>query len=660
MSTNHNILLYGSLTTPPEKIPLRAGPLSLVFENGDLRRICFGNQVVIQRIYVAVRGAIWDTIPFTLSDLQLETAIDSFSIRFRANHRQPPVDFSWQGEITGDRAGSVQFTMDGLANSDFLRNRIGFCVLHPIQECAGQLCEVETVSGEIIQGRFPEWISPHQPFKNIRAIRHNLLPGVSAEVRLEGETFEMEDQRNWADASFKTYSTPLSLPAPVEIKAGTRITQSVKLSLRGWVKPAASASNLIKPSAETHTVVQVDPSHPLRLPALGLCASIRTTPLRPSEIARLRALRLDHLRVEAHLFEPDVIERLKLALTEARALDLPVELALYFPKEPAQAESLHHQMQKSLLQVLESSKVQAARLLVFDENAPTTPEHCVEAGRRLSAELGYSIPVGGGSRVYFTELNRFPPRFDQLDVVSYSANTQVHSFDHTSQIENTAGIGETIKSARQLSGGKPLAVGPITLRPRFDPHIPGKQPPTPPGRLPYSVDPRQASLLGAVWLLGCLQALVENQAESATLCETIGWKGIIAGSEGSPLPDLFPHLPEMVFPLYHVLAGMADCKDGQAVATHTTALEPAFALALRKSGILRLLIGNGSDQVRMICLRGVTGKAVVRRLDESTAQSAMQDSETFWQRPDHELVIPQDGAKLSLLPYAVLFIDVSL
>ena len=55
----------------------------------------------------------------------------------------------------------------------------------------------------------------------MRAISHEVVPGLMAEVRFEGETFEMEDQRNWTDASYKTYCTPLSLPYPVEVKEGT-------------------------------------------------------------------------------------------------------------------------------------------------------------------------------------------------------------------------------------------------------------------------------------------------------------------------------------------------------------------------------------------------------------------------------------------------------
>ena len=37
----------------------------------------------------------------------------------------------------------------------------------------------------------------------------------------------MEDQRNWSDASFKTYGRPLELPWPFVLPAGVPIAQSV-------------------------------------------------------------------------------------------------------------------------------------------------------------------------------------------------------------------------------------------------------------------------------------------------------------------------------------------------------------------------------------------------------------------------------------------------
>ena len=54
----------------------------------------------------------------------------------------------------------------------------------------------------------PELISPDQPAMAIRTLSHEAAPGLSVSCRLEGDTFEMEDQRNWTDASFKTYVRP--------------------------------------------------------------------------------------------------------------------------------------------------------------------------------------------------------------------------------------------------------------------------------------------------------------------------------------------------------------------------------------------------------------------------------------------------------------------
>ena len=52
-----------------------------------------------------------------------------------------------------------------------------------------------------------------------------LADGLWARFEFEGDLFEMEDQRNWTDASFKTYSTPISLGWPHRAQAGQEIRQ---------------------------------------------------------------------------------------------------------------------------------------------------------------------------------------------------------------------------------------------------------------------------------------------------------------------------------------------------------------------------------------------------------------------------------------------------
>ena len=218
---------------PELAVPLRAGPLRLVFDRGELRWIRLGEREVLRGIYVAVREEGWATVPAELEDLEIEAEPEAFRIRFRARHRRGGVRFDWVGRIQGGTDGRITYTMDGAAGSTFRRNRIGFCVLHPAEACAGRPCIVETVDGDRASSAFPSLVAAHQPFRNVRAILHEVTPGVEAEVRMEGETFETEDQRNWSDASFKTYGTPLHLPYPVEVAEGTRLAQSVTVRLFG-------------------------------------------------------------------------------------------------------------------------------------------------------------------------------------------------------------------------------------------------------------------------------------------------------------------------------------------------------------------------------------------------------------------------------------------
>ena len=67
--------------------PLRAGPWSLLFDDGDLRDLRVDGVCVVQRIYAAVRDERWRTIPGGLRDLRVEVGADRFSISYCREHR---------------------------------------------------------------------------------------------------------------------------------------------------------------------------------------------------------------------------------------------------------------------------------------------------------------------------------------------------------------------------------------------------------------------------------------------------------------------------------------------------------------------------------------------------------------------------------------------
>ncbi|HEX7899011.1 MAG TPA: hypothetical protein VF950_14705, partial [Planctomycetota bacterium] len=181
---------------------LRAGPVSLLFEEayGSVRRLSVAGHEAVRRIYVAVRDREWNTLPAQVWNVQVRADPDSFEVSYLARCAKGDIDFAWKAVITGDAKGTVSFRMSGQARSDFYRNRAGFCVLHP-RACAGLPASVESADGGLRRGNFPRYIYPNPPFTNFNKIWYAPAPGLKLRVTLEGDAFEMEDQRNWSDAS---------------------------------------------------------------------------------------------------------------------------------------------------------------------------------------------------------------------------------------------------------------------------------------------------------------------------------------------------------------------------------------------------------------------------------------------------------------------------
>src|ERR687889_23354 len=237
------VIQYGKDAPLPRRHALRSGPLTAVLEGGDLRYVKLGDETVVLRLYAAVRDRNWNTIEPRFLSYELNSDDDGFSVRFVAENVGNDVDFEWHGSIAGTRDGVITATMDGVARKSFLRNRIGWCVLHPM-ELAGVQAMVETPDGTV-EGAFPDLISPHQPFVDMQSIAHTTSGGEIL-IGFEGDLWEMEDQRNWTDASYKTYSTPLRLPYPVEIHEGDRVWQRVTIEARGGATAIPEADGPVR------------------------------------------------------------------------------------------------------------------------------------------------------------------------------------------------------------------------------------------------------------------------------------------------------------------------------------------------------------------------------------------------------------------------------
>ncbi len=634
--SSKNILYYGTPNEPPPFVPLRAGALTLYYQHGDLRHIRVGEREAIQRIYVAVRDENWNTIPFSVSDLHLERAERAFRLTFTAQHTEGAINFRWQAEISGTENSTLRFSMAGEALSAFRRNRIGFCVLHPASECADLPVWIEAPDGTRSESRFPRLIAPEQPFLNVQAMGYRIGTTEIA-LRFEGDIFETEDQRNWSDASFKTYCTPSALPKPVAVPVGAQVQQAVTLHASGAL-PDAPASTPIS------SVYVGDFDR--RLPQIGLGVASHAKALMPSEMARLKALNLSHLRVDLRLGVQNWHQLLRRAALEAKALAMPLEIALYCT---ANAES----ELRALAAALPEIAPPVLRWLIFDAQQFVTPPPLLNLARHILAQEAVGAPFVAGSHAQFTELNMNRQAYPNADGLVYAFNPQVHADDHESLIENIAAQAAMVATAHSFAPEKTLHISPITLKARFNPAATGDEAPPPPDALPPQVDPRQTALIGAAWTLGSLAALCLTPVGSLTYYETTGWRGVLEREQVTPHPR-FPSLVGAVFPMYHVFADVGEFAAAEVAPLHSSS--PYLAgMALREDGRTRLLIANLSAAPHLLTLHR-QGSYRLRVLDENSALQAMMQPEAFRATGDLHST-GAEGLSLTLLPYAIATLD---
>jgi D-apionolactonase len=640
---NENILLYGSETLPPEPLSLRAGPLTMVFEpdNAFLRYIRLGDHELVRSIYAVVRDGGWNTIPWQVKNLQTTVRADSFDITFDVDCDDGAVRYAWRGEVRGTADGRVTFSFDGEARSDFLRNRIGICVLHPIVECAGKAVALEHTNGAVEQTSFPKHIDPWQPLKDVRAITHDVAAGVRCETRFDGEVFETEDQRNYGDASFKTYSTPQELPKPVQVKSGDRVSQRVTVTL---LNPEQKKVLPVVQGRPPQVSINTTPV--LAKPALGLQLSREARALSDGEAERMRALRLAHVRGDL-FFAADWKQQLRFAAEQASALQLPLHLALHLGAD-AEAEL------SEFVREADTVKPRVGLWLIQKQGEGFPMQETIELARNKLSALGSNILIAAVASPFFTEMNRSRPSSNAGVLPCFPYAPQIHLTDRATLMENAADVSEMILTASSFSPQQAV-ISPITLK-RAEPK-PVKDPKS--IALPPTVDSRQMSLFGAAWtLLHLSHVAAASHLHSATYFEMTGWRGVMESAEGAPLPEKFHSIPGAVFPVYHVLADFADAT--RVCPTHSSLpLEVAAVTLLDAQNRRRILMANLQPRAQEVKIKTGSCAGTLRRLNARNAEDAMRNPEEFRAAPGESVQAVGGKIELTLAPYEYARLDVA-
>ncbi|UCI25671.1 hypothetical protein [Mesorhizobium sp. B2-8-5] len=520
------VALYGTDEPLPERRLLTAGSLTAILEDGNLRTISFAGVEVVRAINYLARDSSWGTYKAELSNVSVATEGDSFKVGYDGLCSGPQGRFAYRMTITGDASGELSLEAEGVALTDFPTNRTGFVVLHPAEAAGGKL-SIRHSNGMIEDTIFPSQISPDQPAFDISALTHYPAPGMTCTVAMEGDAFEMEDQRNWTDASFKTYIRPLSKPRPYIIRKDAQDRQCITVSVR------ADASATQRTTGGVVTLTLGGPAG--RMPSIALFLDPDDLPDATASASLLGPVPEIIVRFDSARGHDARMLRKSADLAGALGARLAVEAVVETVDPSAEAAAIAG--------AIRLSKVKPSALLVSPRREfKTRPSNHLPTGERPVGELvdalkasGIDCLIGEGTPSLFTEFNRNPPSGD-ADFVFFGNSAIVHAADEQSVMETLTVYSTVMETARLLCPGKSIWLGPCTIGMRHNPY--GQSVAANPDliRIPAArIDPRQQALFGAAFAVGVATQAAAAAADRLILAAPTGPFGLL-NEDGTPRP----------------------------------------------------------------------------------------------------------------------------
>jgi hypothetical protein len=504
---------------------IETGPWRLQLRGDELADIEYRGRPVLRAIRPVVRDHDWRTLLPAVESIETDDDGGTFSLRYTVAFAGFGAEY--RAELTVDASDDdLTVTFDGTAPGDFRSNRIGLVVLHRPDD-AGRSVTITAPDETRTSGAFPTDISPHQPFMDIAAMSWE-RDGTGFGLEFSGDTFETEDQRNWTDASFKTYGTPLSRPFPVTAHAGDRVHQSIRLTAAPTNQTSTNQESTNQESTNqgagasspepATNVLTVRTQARGRVPALGTSSSRSTAAL--GAVPGLDALLVEVPGDDAAA-AAEVLRR-----AEQQASELGAALDVRITAAGAGAVG-------RVLDLLPLGKV--TRIGAFSAGSHVTEPGLWEELRTEAQRCGFAGTLVAGVRSHFTELNR---RRDILpgsaDAITYSITPQMHAAEVPHVVESLPIQRLTALNALRIGSGRPLHIGPVSLKARFNAvATDGTYDAATIEEM--STDPLQGEDFTAAWLLGSIAALTLPGVESVSYFEASGPRGLRT-EDGAPTP----------------------------------------------------------------------------------------------------------------------------
>lgn len=539
-----NETLLEQFGTTQQVVPSRrlvAGRLSCSFGEGGLRDIRWDDVEIVRGVSYLLRDRDWGTAPATIGDVTIDAHDETFAVRFELTISTPAGHLRARARIEGTSDGVLVFEVVATPDADIETSRCGFVVLHPAS-VAGRELQVEHTDGTTSQSSFPREISPSQPVFDIRCLTYSAADGVLVQCRLEADLpadpaskFEMEDQRNWSDASFKTYVGSLLDPWPYVLKKDHAYTQKVHL---GVVSSSGRAPALTGKTNEA--TVGIGAPGEVRMPQIGAGVPPGLRSATAEENAALRALDAGWWVMEADFRDPDAIDDLTTAAALRAGLPVCVQLDAVVPDTLTPddaAEAVADACTRAGLAVDAVRLLPAAYLKSYQPtdvwpDLPPLVDYANAARKNFS-----SARIGGGMFTYFTELNRKRPPAEGLDFIGHSTCPIVHAADDRSVMQTMETLPHIVRSVKALWPALPYRLGPASIAMRRNPYGEAPSANRTLERLAMAdSDPRHRAQFGAAWTAAYAAAAAPLGIDVLSLQASHGASGPLPDGGTTPVP----------------------------------------------------------------------------------------------------------------------------
>lgn len=554
MTASRARLLYGTAEPIATTLDVRAGPLTLAFRAGRLWNIRAGDVEIWHGVAFLYRDADWGTPEPVIDRCRSVLSTRGFRIRCAGYFPTTPrIEFNLC--LEGTSSGVIRVTGEAMPRGDIATNRLGVCVMHPIS-AGGRRVDVHHVDGRVSRSTFPSLIPPWPPFTLVHTIRHEYAAGRWARCAFAGDAFEVEDQRNNSDASFKTYNRSNMMPRPYTLRAGVPVRQSVELALD---TPPPRASRRRRVATAT---VRVG-GEAGDLPPTGIEIAASDVAATDAMRAALRALRPAHLHLAidpAGSIDWKGVAELLAAGGSRLRLDLTLG-------DSSRARAVFH----ALSDDLRSAGVAPESVAVFPSES-----HVVDAARKTFPRTR----IGGGTPHFFVQLNR-AEGLGTVDFLTFTTSPIVHGTDDESVMASSASLPSMIATLAARYPGVPVRIGPCTIAARASPL--GRQPKSDGTRRVALArrDPRCRGLYGAAWVLGYIAQLATMKVDAITLMSLAGDSGVLDWAQGGNVRR---------YPAYQMLSALHGPARVRKVVVSNSAR--IAALALTRGTRSELLLAN--------------------------------------------------------------------